>query len=166
MAAWVLEDWPDRFIGVCKEAGLRAARIIQGPRGEAPYWLWKVTDEYLGLRLARWKRFLAPEGICISYEAIGRRLLSRRLLAQEQRIGFIRVHPEFWADHLLLAKAMKAAGLYSPRSEPTIIMRHCPTLLRFATESGVPSKLPSSLSVHANRGRKWIVRSAPVSAKN
>jgi hypothetical protein len=45
-ALWLLDDWPERFIRVMKQAKLTRSRILS--EGQLPFWFESVLDEYLG----------------------------------------------------------------------------------------------------------------------
>ncbi len=157
MAAWLMEDWPHRFVLVCREASLSGTRSTLELQRQAPYWYWKVTDEYLGLKFARWRHAVMPDGLNLSYGAISRRLQSRKLLAQERRIRFVRDHPELWKDYLGLTTAMRDAGLYSPKSSVSILVSHCPLLVDLAMGKRVIRRITSSLVICRVSNRRQIV---------
>jgi hypothetical protein len=157
MAAWLLDKWPHRFITACREASLSGARLTLELQRGAPYWYWKVADEYLGLRCARWRRSTLPDGMSLSYNTIGRRLSSRKLIAQERRIRYIRDHPELWGDYLRLVSTMQKAGLYSQKSPPSVLMRYLPTLIKLAKGEGVVHRLVGPLIVSCLDGKRQVV---------
>lgn len=49
-ASWLLQDWPDRFVGCCREAGLTRSRITELP-DLLPFWLESTLTEYLDSRI-------------------------------------------------------------------------------------------------------------------
>jgi len=46
IAQWLFEDWPNRFIEVCKETGVYGYDIVQDMRG-VPYWLRSVIHHHI-----------------------------------------------------------------------------------------------------------------------
>lgn len=46
---WLLEDWPERFVSVCLEAGFTRSRMAENVH-DLPFWLASVADEYLDCR--------------------------------------------------------------------------------------------------------------------
>ena len=55
-----------------------------------------------------------------------------RRLAREKRVAFVLENPELWEDERALAKALKAAGLYSRRTDIRDVIRSCPALIEEA----------------------------------
>ena len=49
MVFWLLDDWPCRFIDVCRDAGFTRSHLAEMVFG-VPFWLSSVTDEYLDNR--------------------------------------------------------------------------------------------------------------------
>ena len=45
VALWLLQDWPDRFVGLCKAARLTRSRIVQ--EAKLPYWFESALREHL-----------------------------------------------------------------------------------------------------------------------
>jgi len=46
MAQYLFTDWPERFIGLCKEERIWSRSLLQR-FGDAPYWFWKPVREHL-----------------------------------------------------------------------------------------------------------------------
>ena len=164
MVAWLMEGWPHRFTHACRKASLRGTRLTLELQREAPYWYWKATGEHLGSKRARWRRAALPDGLNLSYDAISHRLKSQKLQAQERRIRFVRDHPELWDDSLRLVKAMRCAGLYSPRSTPSVLVPYCPVLIDLAKGEGVLHRFTNSLAMCRLRERRQMVLMPPPTA--
>lgn len=47
--AWLLRDWPRRFVSICAECGFTRSRLAEDVRA-LPYWLASVADGYLDNR--------------------------------------------------------------------------------------------------------------------
>jgi len=157
MVAWLMEDWPHRFTHACREASLSGTRLTLELQREAPYWYWKATGENLGSKRARWRRTVLPDGLNLSYADISHRLKSRKLQAQERRIRFVRDHPELWEDSLRLVNAMRDAGLYSPRSSPSVLVPYSSVLISLAKGEGVLHRFTDTLAMCRIRGKRQMV---------
>mgnify|MGYP006286031333 CR=1 FL=1 len=57
---------------------------------------------------------------------------SPRRAAHEKRVAFVREHPDLWDDEEALAQALRAAGLYSPKTNRRSILYACRTLIEKA----------------------------------
>ena len=133
MAGWLLEDWPERFVEVCRRERVMATTLMDDME-PPPFWYWRVIAERLRVVYARWRDPAKPRGAQTSYAQTGPRGPNAFLAAQEKRILFVRAHPELWRWHAALAKALKAAGLYRPSTHWTNIQRHCPKLVALARQ--------------------------------
>jgi hypothetical protein len=131
MAGWLLDDWPERFVKVCRQ-GRAAATTVLRNMDRPPFWLWSVIAEHLRLLYTPWRNPAKPRSEQTSYQDLFQRRTSKRLAAQEQRILFVRAHPELWRSPAALAKALKAAGLYSKKTWCVRIQKHCPILIALA----------------------------------
>lgn len=47
---WLLDDWPQRFIALCRDAKFTRSRLAERV-GELPFWLVDVADQYLDNRI-------------------------------------------------------------------------------------------------------------------
>jgi len=141
MLQWILEDWPEKYIRICKWASLRFARLSQDSSREYPYWLWSVNREHLSMKHQTWRKALLPSGLTISYKDLGERVTRQSSILWEKRRQFIRDHPELHFDQRRLLKEMGDAGLYSPNSEPSTLLKHIDSVIR---DSG---KRPSLIEI-------------------
>ena len=134
VTAWLLEEWPHRFVSVCKEAKVWSNQIKQDRRDRTPFWLDKVIDEHLKIQHAKW-RDSAPKGTkraVDSYTRLGRLALSPRLADRARKILFIRDHMDLISDLPRLAVTMREAKLYSPSTQTGNIVRGLPKLITAA----------------------------------
>jgi hypothetical protein len=161
LAAWIIEEWPRRFVEVCRKAGLRAARLTQDQGSTAPYWIWKIANESLSLKFDHWRRNILPEGMVTSYADLGRKVTSRKLIAEAARIRWVQQHAELWEKPLDLAKGLKKAGLYSPSSAPSIIAKHCPEMVLLANRKNI-RPIAGCLSIHKGNGKRRFVHASSV----
>lgn len=131
MAGWLLEDWPRRFVDLCRRERVWATTLLADMEAP-PFWFERVVNEELRTLHTRWRDPARPKAKQPSYRVLTLRRTSRRLAAQERRIEFTRAHPELWAEPLVLARSMRSAGLYSSATHPTAIAKHCPKLVALA----------------------------------
>ena len=83
MALWLLQDWPERFIGACGSARLAQSRLLRGER--FPWWFERVVKDRLdGARYQpnsaeaiHAAAYLTRHGRSISRNAVGKLLGSR-----------------------------------------------------------------------------------------
>jgi hypothetical protein len=162
MLHWLTERWPQQLIEAVSSSKVPAGRLLQRSGEDLPYWVHSVIKAHAPTRAAVWRKFHLPESMRMSYADLGRRALSRKLKDQEARILFTREHPELWEDHLALAKAMKAEGLYSQTSEPSIIQRHCARLIALASTESRLMFSTTPLWIDRVRGRWRVVRLAQI----
>lgn len=140
VAAWLLEEWPQRFVSVCREAKVWSNHLKQDRRDRTPFWLAKVVESDLKIQHAAW-RDPAQKGqkrAVDSYTRLGKRVMSSRLADRARKIHFIREHPGLVSDLRTLALEMRSAGLYSLGSEPNSIMALLPKLIADAQAPGDP----------------------------
>lgn len=45
-AVWLLNDWPQRFIGVCERQKLFSSALLKDLE-QAPFWYWRIVVERL-----------------------------------------------------------------------------------------------------------------------
>lgn len=140
VAAWLLEEWPHRFVSVCREAKVWSNHLKQDRRDRTPFWLAKVVESDLKIQHAAWRDPIErrQKRAVDSYTRLGRLVLSPRLADRGRKIHFIREHPELVSDPRTLALAMRGAGLYSLGSEPNSIMALLPKLIAAAEAPGDP----------------------------
>ncbi|MDP2875492.1 MAG: TniQ family protein [Holophaga sp.] len=134
LAAWLLDEWPHRFVSVCREAKVWSNHIKQDRLDRTPFWLANVVESDLKIQHATW-RDPAQKGqkrAVDSYTRLGRRVMSPRLADRARKIHFIREHSELVMDLRALALAMRSAGLYSMGSEPNSIMALLPKMIAAA----------------------------------
>jgi len=126
---WLLEDWPNKFVNVCKDVKLGAGCILDNREKEAPGWLSQVVTAELSMEHAPWRDRNRPKVEQISYETLAKRKFSNRLAAREDRLDFIRAWKGAPVNLENLAKAMRAAGLYSTKTCIWAIVKHLPKLV-------------------------------------
>ena len=160
MLHWLTERWPQQLIEAVSSSKVPAGRLLQSSGDDPPFWVHSVIKAHAPARAAVWRKFHLPESMLMSYADLGRRALSKKLKDQEARILFTGRHPELWGDHLALAKAMKAEGLYSQTSEPSIIQRHCARLVALASTENKLMLGTSPLWIDRVRGKWQVVRLA------
>jgi len=114
-AAWLLAEWPTRFIAVCKEAGLSASDTVQNDKGTLPFWYVDPLRAGLGKSHVGWRDPSIPKCKQYSQKALADRKFSQRLAEREKRLGFIRENMPLAEDPAALAKLMRDVGLYSQR---------------------------------------------------
>jgi len=129
LVAWLLEEWPARFIAACRDARVFQARLVGDQLEPAPYWLWTVAREHLSLKRQRWRRAVLPSGMLVSYRELGERLSREASVLREKRLKFIQDHPELHASPWNLVREMKAHGLYSRNSALSILVQHTSALI-------------------------------------
>ena len=132
--AWVLSEWPSRFVKTCKTGGIGEKFFLETLGRETPYWLWCVVRAELHVLYAPWRNPMISRVAQISYGALAQRNLSPRLAAQDLRIDFLRAHPELWGDPHLLALQLKEACLYKPGTGLWAIAKHTKKLLLLAQD--------------------------------
>lgn len=166
MTAWLLEEWPNRFVSVCQEAKVWSNHIKQDRRDRTPFWLDKVIDEHLKIQHAAW-RDPAQKGqkrTVDSYTRLGKRVMSTRLVDRARKILFIREHPELVGDLRALAQAMQEEGLYSKGSQPSSVIKLLPKLIEAADQAEDPhltNGIPLAMEVRKKdhsypRGRAYM----------
>lgn len=128
MVSWLVEQWPERFIEMGLSSGLTFKAIVQD-LDPPPCWLWEPASIHLRTLFTPWRDPLRPKREQYSYGALASRIKSPRLAAREQRLDFIAGRPGKSGDLTALATEMKAAGLYSPKSDPSCIRKHLPKLV-------------------------------------
>jgi hypothetical protein len=124
-AAWLLEEWPHRFVSVCREARIYSSVLLRD-MADPPFWYWSVVREHLFVVYTPWRdRF---EKTPNSYATLARTVAqpSARVVAERKRIEFVRQHPHLWRRRRSLAQALSAAGHYSPKVHFSQIMNVCP----------------------------------------
>jgi len=114
-AAWLLAEWPTRFVSVCKEAGLSASDTVQNDKGTLPYWYVEPLKAGLGKSHVGWRDPSIPKCKQYSQKALADRKFSQRLADREKRLDFIRGNMALAEDLAALAKLMRDVGLYSRR---------------------------------------------------
>ena len=134
LTAWLLDEWPHRFVSVCREAKVWSNHIKQDRLDRTPFWLAKVVESDLKIQHAAWRDPIEKrqKRAVDSYTRLGRLVLSPRLADRARKIHFIREHPELGTDLRALALAMRGAGLYSLGSEPNSIMALLPKMIAAA----------------------------------
>jgi len=113
MVAWLLEEWPHRFVAVCRETRTYSSTLLRDMRNP-PFWYWSVVREHLYVVYTPWRSsFAAPPN---SYATLTQSIAAptARTLAQRRRLEFVQRHPHLWRSRRRLAKALSASGLYSP----------------------------------------------------
>jgi hypothetical protein len=142
-AAWLLEEWPNRFVSVCTEAKVWSNHIKQDRRDRTPFWLDKVIDEHLKIQHAQWRdpALKGQKRAVDSYTRLGRLVLSTRLGDRARKIEFIRGRPGLGEDIKGLALAMQDAGLYSKGSQPSSIIKLLPKLIAAADGPDDPTRI-------------------------
>lgn len=154
MANWVLQEWPERFIAVCQQAKLPGARVLGDFRGDAPYWISRPVQESLLVRYSRWRQ--RPQGVPArsGYSELGRIALSSYVADRSGKVEFVGLHPELWANHIELARSLKAAGYYSPKSDPSVIKKSCPRFIALARARQNWRRVAGAISVVSIGGRE------------
>lgn len=135
-AGWLLESWPNRFVEVMREAKAQKKALLEDGRNSLPFWYRDVVCGHFSIAHAPWRDPEKPKSAQHSYEALGLRKTSKKLAERESRLGFIREHPELAGNLKALAKAMKAANLYSPRTQIDVITQFLGGLVRRAYAQG------------------------------
>jgi len=114
MAGWLVDDWPGRFVRLCREAGLTSSTFDK-IKIENPYWFAKTLREDLAVDYSQ-RRQLDPKKKSEWQRA--KRFQKRgspRYRAFLPRMRFVREHPELWSDSFQLGVALANAGLYGSR---------------------------------------------------
>lgn len=132
VAGWLLESWPDRFVQVMREAKAHKKTLLEDGLDNLPSWYRDVVCEHFSVAHAPWRNPEKPKSSQRSYEALGLRKTSSRLAERECRLRFIREHPELKKDLTALAKAMKAANLYSQKTQIDVITKSIGALVERA----------------------------------
>jgi hypothetical protein len=138
--AWLLEEWPNRFVLVCKEAKVWSRHIKQDRRDRTPFWLDKVIDEYLKIQHAQWRdpALKGQKRAVDSYTRLGLLAVSSRLADRARKILFIREHLDLLSDLPGLAATMREARLYSPSTQTGNIVLGLPKLITAAQDPSDP----------------------------
>ncbi|MBI3130327.1 MAG: TniQ family protein [Acidobacteria bacterium] len=134
--AWLMEEWPIRFIRVCKQARVWSNCIHQDRRGETPYWLAKVADGELKVEYAQWRDPATgkQKRSVDSYARLAKRVQSARLGDLARKIEFIRRNSNLTSDLDALALAMRDAGFYSAGTQRSNILPGLPKLVSMAND--------------------------------
>lgn len=166
IAAWLLKEWPSRFVRTCKEAGVWSNHIQQDRHEATPFWLAKVANEQLKILHAEWRDpgQRREDRDVESYSRLGKLVLSPRLRHRADKIRFIREHPEWDSDLKAMAVAMQQAGFYSPGSSLYSIQLNLPKLIAAAKEPvsfehthGLPLAVETvGIPYHHPRGRAFM----------
>jgi hypothetical protein len=157
VVAWLMADWPERFLEVCERAHMRFSLIIQRSRGDPPYWIHHVADEHLRLVRTRWKVGGEFQGMNLTYEDLGKRMTGPRLSRQAKRLAFIQSHDQLWSSPTKLLAAMKRAGLYTSNYPRQASLRNCQRMLIMATASSPVVGLTEFLGMKLVQGRRWML---------
>ena len=141
MAAWLLEEWPHRFVSVCRGARIYSSVLLRD-MADPPFWYWKVVREHLFVVYTPWRdRF---EKTPNSYATLARTAAepSARVVAERKRIEFVRQHRHLWRRRRSLAQALSAAGHYSRKVHFSQVMKACPRFVAICQkELGEPVNL-------------------------
>ena len=107
-ADWLLEEWPERFLGIASAAGTRTSDFLCY-FSMAPQWFL----EPLRTRLTPPRR---------------KPTLSPGVIRARERRDFIIAHRSEWSASKLprLIRALRAAGYYQPATDDCVIMRSLP----------------------------------------
>lgn len=124
MVGWLVDDWPRRFVRLCRQAGLTSSAFDK-IKIENPYWFAKTVREYLAVDHSA-KREVGVKSKSSTQRA--ERFLktgTMGYLAFLPRIEFVRNHPELWANPYDLGLALINSGLYASKriSKKTLTRR-------------------------------------------
>ena len=131
MASWLLDDWPARFVDLCRRNRIYSSILLRDFESP-PFWFWRVVNEHLYVVHSPWRSGDAKEPH--SYSQLGRMHVAPcpRTLAQQRRIDFVCRRPRLWKQHMLMAKTLVAAGLYSKKVHYSQVVKACPRLVTAA----------------------------------
>lgn len=132
VVGWLIQDWPDRFLDVCREAKIGSRALTMERNKPLPYWLATVVRSGLFAGYSRWRDPALPKQKQYSYAALAQRRGSNWLADRERRILFIQSHPELWDDPRALSYAMRDAKLYAATVDAHAIRHRLPRLLEAA----------------------------------
>ena len=157
VTAWLLEEWPHRFVSVCKEAKVWSNQIKQDRQDRTPFWLEQVIDEHLKVQHAKWRdpALKGQKRAVDSYTRLGRLALSQRLADRARKILFIREHMDLVPDLPRLAVTMRDAKLYSPSTQTGNIVRGLPKLITAAQNPSDPHAIQGVSLAMAVRDKNY-----------
>lgn len=156
LARWLLDDWPGRFVGFCRQRRLWSSALLRD-FPDAPYWFWSVVQAHLYVVHSRWKEVHPASGHA-SYAAHvrGRLSASPQRTALLARLTFVRAHPWLWHTPKRLALAMRRAGIYGPRTHFSQIVPRCAPLIVEVLRREMASD-PDSVLLAFTRGVKFAL---------
>lgn len=154
LARWLLDDWPDRFVGFCRERRLWSSALLRD-FPDAPHWFWSVVQEHLYVVHSRWKDVHPASGHGSYAEHVRSRLpANQQREALLARLAFVHSHPWLWHQPKRLALAMGRAGLYSRRTHFSQIIPRCAPLIVEVLRREAASD-PASVLLAFVRGAKF-----------
>ena len=154
LARWLLDEWPGRFVGFCRERRLWSSAFLRD-FPDAPFWFWSVVQEHLYVVHSPWKE-VHPDSGHGSYAAHvrGRLPSNGQRAGLERRLAFLRAHPWLWHTPKRLALAMRRAGLYGARTHHSQIVPRCAPLIVEVLRREAAAD-PASVLLAFTRGAKF-----------